>query len=316
MRFDALGDSGLVVSVVGLGCNNFGRKVDAAGTRSILDAAADCGITLLDTADAYGDPRGTSEEVMGAALKGRRDDFVLATKFGLDVAGANGPDFGARGSRRYIRQAIEGSLRRLQTDYIDLYQLHMPDPNTPIEETVDALDDLVREGKVRYLGHSNLTGWQIADAHWVAATSGASPFVSAQNHYSLMERDAEAEVIPACERFGLGLLPYFPLARGLLTGKYAKGAPPPSGSKLEVDDGYVTDAKLDRVEALRDLAESWGITLLDIAMGGLAAQPAVASVIAGATSPDQVRANAAAGLWEPTAEQLVAIDLAAPGPHR
>ena len=316
MRYRALGDSGLVVSVVGLGCNNFGRKLDLAATRLVIDAAMESGITLLDTADAYGDPRGTSEEVMGEVLQGRREQFVLATKFGLDVNGANGPDYGARGSRRYIRQAVEASLRRLRTDYIDLYQLHVPDPLTPMEETVEAMDSLVREGKVRYLGHSNLTGWQIADAHWIASTSGAVPFISAQNHYSLMERDAEAEVIPACERFGLGLLPYFPLARGLLTGKYSRSAPAPQGAKLAAEPDYITDAKLARVAALEALADGWGVSVLDIAMGGLAAQPAVASVIAGATSAAQVQANAAAGLWEPTVEQLVEIDAAAPGPAR
>lgn len=316
MRYHPLGNSGLVVSIVGLGCNNVGRKLDLAATTAVVDAAADVGITLLDTSDAYGEPRGRAESVMGEALQGRRDFFVLATKFGLDVDGANGPDFGARGSRRYIRQAIESSLRRLRTDYIDLYQLHAPDPVTPVEETVDALDELVREGKVRYLGHSNLAAWQVADAHWIAATSGASPFISAQNEYSLLERAAETELIPACERFGLGLLPYFPLARGLLTGKYSRSGPPPVGSKMVADDYYITEDKLTKVEALSKLANGWGVSLLEIAMGGLAARPAVASVIAGATSADQVRANAAAGLWEPTAEQLAAIDVAVPGPGR
>lgn len=309
MRYQPLGNSGLVVSVVGLGCNQFGGKVDVDGTRAIIDAAAEVGITLLDTADIYGSPRSSSETVLGEVLKGRRDEFVLATKFGMNPDGANGPDFGARGSRRYIRQAIEHSLRRLQTDYIDLYQLHTPDLVTPIDETIDALDDLVREGKVRYLGHSNLSGWQIADAHWTALNAGATPFISAQNHYSLLERGVEDEVIPACERFGLGMLPYFPLAMGLLTGKYS-GGNVPEGSRLAARTSEITADKLAKVDALQAVADSYGASLLDLAMGGLAAQPAVASVIAGATSPEQVRANSAAGLWEPTAEALVAIDAA------
>src|SRR4029453_3438537 len=222
-----LGDSGLVVSVVGIGCNNFGRKLDADGTREVVDAALDAGITLFDTADIYGTPHGTSEELLGAALKGRRDEIVLATKFGMNMEGLNGNDFGARGSRRYIVRAVEASLRRLETDYIDLYQLHEPDPATPIEETLAALDDLVRSGKVRYIGHSNFSGWQAADAAWVAQTRHLPPFVSAQNRYSLLNRGVETELVPALERFGLGLLPFFPLEMGLLTGKYRRGDAPP-----------------------------------------------------------------------------------------
>lgn len=300
MRYRRLGDSGLVVSAVGLGCNNFGRRIDLDATRAVVDAAQDCGITLLDTADSYG----ASEEFLGDVLVGRRDDFVVATKFGSDLGGALGADFGARGSRRYVRRAVERSLRRLRTDHIDLYQLHRPDPLTPVEETLSALTDLVREGKVRYVGSSNFTGWQVADADWTARTRGLERFVSAQNEYSLLERGAEADLVGACERFGVGLLPYFPLANGLLTGKYRRDAPPPEGTRLAGRPEYVTDARLDTVEALGGFASQRGVSLLDVAVGGLAALPAVASVIAGATRPEQVRANAAAGAWRPDADDL------------
>lgn len=313
MRYVPLGASGQLVSVVGLGCNNFGRKCGTAETSAIIDAAQSVGVTLLDTADLYGTPHGSSEVVMGEALKGRREEFVLATKFGMDVKGANGPELGARGSRSYIRMSVEASLRRLQTDYIDLYQMHQPCPITPIEETVEALDELVREGKVRYLGHSNFNGWQIADAHWTALNAGATPFISAQNQYSLSHRDTEAEIIPACERFGLGMLPFFPLDRGLLTGKYLGGARP-AGSKMETDDGFITPERMAKAEAINVLAQEWGVSMLQIAIGALAAMPAVASVISGATSPEQLLQNVEAGLWEPTAEQLVALDAAVPGP--
>jgi len=307
MRYRRLGRSGLVVSVVGLGCNNFGRKLDADATRAVVEAALDVGINFFDTADIYGEPHGTSEEYLGAALRGRRDDVVVATKFGMDMSGMNGPDFGARGARRYIVRAVEASLRRLGTDYIDLYQMHEPDPNTPIEETLSALDDLVRDGKVRYLGNSNFAGWQIADAAWTARTHGFTPFVSAQNHYSLLQRDVETEVVPACTTFGLGLLPYFPLANGLLTGKYKRGAAPPAGSRLAGGGRYaqrLAAAPWDTIEAIEKYAAQRGRSMLEVAIGGLAAQPAVASVIAGATTPEQVRANAAAGSWQPTAEDL------------
>ncbi|HET6483444.1 MAG TPA: aldo/keto reductase, partial [Actinoplanes sp.] len=235
MSYRRLGRSGLVVSVVGIGCNNFGRKLDADGSREVVDAAFDAGITLFDTADVYGTPHGASEQCLGAALKGRRDEVVLATKFGLSMDGFNGNDFGARGSRRYIVRAAEASLRRLETDYIDLYQMHQPDPWTPIDETLAALDDLVRAGKVRYLGNSNFAGWQIADADWTARSGGRTPFVSAQNQYSLLHRDVETEVVPACEQYGLGLLPYFPLDSGLLTGKYRRGEKPAAGTRLSLD---------------------------------------------------------------------------------
>ncbi|MEV4658229.1 aldo/keto reductase [Micromonospora sp. NPDC049301] len=310
MTYRRLGDSGLVVSVVGIGCNNFGRKLDLDGTRAVVDAALDAGITLFDTADIYGEPQGASEELLGQALKGRRDDVVVATKFGMDMNGLNGPDFGARGSRRYIARAVEASLRRLGTDHIDLYQMHEPDPGTPIDETLAALDDLVRDGKVRYLGNSNFAGWQIADADWVASSNGRARFISAQNHYSLVERSVETEVIPACERFGLGMLPFFPLANGLLTGKYKRSEQPPAGSRLSGGGRYaerLAAADWDTIEAIEAYAAERGLTMLQVAIGGLAAQPAVTSVIAGATTPEQVHANAAAGTWEPTDEDLAAL---------
>lgn len=310
MTYRRLGDSGLVVSVVGIGCNNFGRKLDLDGTRAVVDAALDAGINLFDTADIYGEPQGGSEELLGQALKGRRDDVVVATKFGMDMNGLNGPDFGARGSRRYIARAVEASLRRLGTDHIDLYQMHEPDPGTPIDETLAALDDLVRDGKVRYLGNSNFTGWQIADADWVASSNGRARFISAQNHYSLLERSVEAEVIPACERFGLGMLPFFPLANGLLTGKYKRESQPPAGSRLSGGGRYaerLAAADWDTIEAIEAYAAERGLTMLQVAIGGLAAQPAVTSVIAGATTPEQVVANAAAGTWEPSDEDLAAL---------
>ncbi|EEP71727.1 aldo/keto reductase [Micromonospora sp. ATCC 39149] len=311
MTYRRLGDSGLVVSVVGVGCNNFGRKLDLDGTRAVVDAALDAGITLFDTADIYGEPQGTSEELLGQALKGRRDEVVLATKFGMDMHGLNGADFGARGSRRYIARAVEASLRRLGTDHIDLYQMHEPDPSTPIDETLAALDDLVRAGKVRYLGNSNFAGWQIADADWVSSSSGRARFVSAQNHYSLLERGVEAEVIPACERFGLGMLPFFPLANGLLTGKYKRGEAAPTGSRLSGGGRYaerLAAAPWDTIEAVEAYAAERGLTMLQVAIGGLAARPAVASVIAGATTPEQVRANAEAGTWQPGDDDLDALD--------
>jgi len=306
-----------MVSAVGLGCNNFGMRLDLQATRAVIDAAIDEGVTLLDTADIYGG-KGGSETMLGEVLGSRREQIVLATKFGNDMAGANGPDFGARGSRRYIRRAVESSLRRLQTDHIDLYQMHQPDPITPLEETIEALTELVTEGKVRYLGHSNFAGWQIAAAHYLGRAGGRAPFISAQNHYSLLERDIEAEVMPACKAFSVGLLPFFPLANGLLTGKVRRDSAAPAGSRLadQVNfGGYLTDAKFDRVEALEKWAAEHGRTLLEVAIGGLAAQPTVASVIAGATSPEQVRANVAAGEWEPSAAELAEINAIVPGPR-
>ena len=316
MRYGTLGDSGLLVSVVGLGCNNFGGRLDVQQTRSVVDAAIDEGITLFDTAETYGGA-GASELALGEVLQGRRDKVVLATKFGHQAADMGyGPAIGAKGGRGYIKVAVEKSLTRLKTDYIDLYQLHTPDPVTPIEETLAALDDLVTEGKVRYLGHSNFSGWQIADAAHAAREGGRTPFISAQNHWSLLERDAEREVLPAARHFGLGLLPYFPLANGLLTGKVRRGEGVPAGTWLAEPRraGYVSDAKLDAVEALIAWGQEQGVSILQIAIGGLAAQPGCASVIAGATAAEQVRANAAAGQWRPSEDQLAAIDKLVPPP--
>ena len=307
MGYRPLGDSGLMVSAVGVGCNAFGRRVGLDAVRGIVDAADDAGVTLLDTSDSYG--IGQSEELIGVALEGRRDRFVVATKFGSDMAGTNGADHGARGSRGYVRRAVEASLRRLRTDRIDLYQLHFPDPVTPIEETLSVLTDLVREGKVRYLGCSNAAAWQVAHWDWTARTSGLERFVSVQNHYSLLERSVEDEVVPAAERFGLGVLPYFPLEHGLLTGKYRRGQEPPDGSRARSGPApWLESADWDRIEALEKYAEARGLSLLDVAVAGLAAQPGVSCVISGATSADQVRANAAAIRWEPTADDLAELD--------
>ena len=307
MTYRQLGDSGLMVSVVGLGCNNFGGRMDQAATDAVVAKALDCGITLFDTADVYGGG-GKSEEMLGRALGSRRDTAVIATKFGGDMNGVNGPDWGARGSRRYIRRAVESSLRRLGTDYNDLYQIHSPDPRTPREETLSALTDLVREGKVRYLGSSNYAGWQVLDADWISRTAGLERFISAQNRYSLLDRAAEDELVPACEHAGVGILPYFPLASGLLTGKYRRGEPAPEGTRLASRQDSLDNADFDRVEALQRYADERGVSLLHVAIGGLAAQPAVASVIAGATRPEQVLANVAAGTWDPTAEDLAALN--------
>ncbi len=295
MTYRRLGDSGLVVSALGLGGNNFGRRIDLDATRAVVDAALDAGVTLIDTADIYGE----SETLLGEVLKGRRDQVVIATKFGGDVNGANGPDWGARASRRYVRLAVERSLRRLKTDWIDLYQLHFPDPSTPIEETLSVLTDLVREGKVRYVGSSNFASWQVTDADWIARTGGFERFVSAQNEYSLLDRRVEKELVPALLHHGVGLLPYFPLANGLLTGKYRRGEEPPAGTRLAGRPQYLTDARFEVVERLREFAERQGVTLLDVAIGGLLAQPAVSSVIAGATRPEQIKANVAAAAWRP-----------------
>ncbi|GAA1266349.1 oxidoreductase [Planotetraspora silvatica] len=310
MTYRRLGDSGLVVSAVGLGANNFGRRIDVDATRAVVDAAFEVGITLIDTADIYGE----SEAFLGEVLKGRREDVVLATKFGMDTGGANGPDWGARGSRRYIRKAVERSLRRLRTDWIDLYQMHAPDPSTPLEETISTLADLVREGKVRYVGSSNFAGWQVTDAEWIARTEGHERFISAQNEYSLLNRAVERDLSPALVHHGIGLLPFFPLANGLLTGKYRRGQARPEGTRLAGRPEYLTDARFDVVEALEAFAERQGVTLLDVAIGGLLAQPAVGSVIAGATKPEQVKANAAAGAWVPDEQALAELDKIAPRP--
>lgn len=308
MEYRPLGNSGLHVSVVGLGCNNFGGRIDLDASRAVIEAALDAGITLFDTADMYG-AQGGSESALGQVLGPRRDQVVLATKFGhQDTDMGYGPATGAKGGRAYIRRAVEESLRRLRTDRIDLYQLHTPDPATPIAETLAALHELVLEGKVRYLGHSNLTGWQLAEAAHVAREMGVTPFISAQNHYSLLDRDVEREVVPAAEHYGVGVLPYFPLAQGLLTGKVRRGEPIPQGTRLAGRSHLVTEQRLDRVEQLRTLAEKLGRSMLDLAIGGLAAQPAVGSVIAGASRPEHVNANVAAGDWVPSADELAAID--------
>jgi aryl-alcohol dehydrogenase-like predicted oxidoreductase len=295
----SLGDTGIEVSAVGLGCNNFGRRVDADGTKAVIDAALEAGVTLFDTADVYG--MGDSETFLGAALDGRRDRVVLATKFGHPTS----PDApAARGGRAYIRRAIEASLRRLRTDWVDLYQYHRPDGITPIEETLGALDELVHEGKVRAIGSSNFSPAQVVEADEVAEKRGWTRFVTAQNQYSLLEREAERELLPTCERLGIGVLPYFPLASGLLTGKYRRGEAPPEGTRLHGRTETLTDDAFDQVEALERYGAARERTLLEVAVAGLLAQPAIVSVIAGATKPEQVRENAAAAEWQPSSEDV------------
>ncbi|MGX1701404.1 aldo/keto reductase [Microbacterium sp. NPDC055357] len=315
-----VGASGLLVSSVGLGCNNFGREgaktETLEGTRAVLDAAIASGVTFLDTADMYGREPGLSESLMGEALQGRRDDVVLATKFGHHGRDMGYPVSGAKASRAYIRRAVEGSLTRLRTDWIDLYQLHTPDPTTPIEETLDALGDLVREGKIRYIGHSNLSGWQIAEAHYVAAERAGIPFVSAQNHYSLLARAAERDVLPAVDRFGLGFLPYFPLHNGLLTGKFSREHAPADTRIMRQREHVWRDAPWDTLEAYQAFCDERGITMLQATFGWFLARPGLASVIAGATSPEQVESNAAAATaWSPTADDIAAIDALFPLPE-
>ena len=306
MQLRKLGASGLKVSIIGLGCNNFGMRIDQAQTRMVVDAALDCGVNFFDTADIYGGSK--SEVFLGEALKGRRDKAVLATKF------ANPMGEGAYlrgGARRYIVKAVEDSLKRLHTDHIDLYQMHVPDADTPIDETLRALDDLVRSGKVLYIGNSNFSGWQIADADWTARTGGLERFVSAQNNFSLLERGVEREVLPACERFGLGLLPFFPLASGFLTGKYQRGEPPRQGTRLAAwgarGAAALSDRNFDRLEALEAWAEQRGRRILDLAFAWLLGHPAVSSVIAGATTPEQVQANARCAEWILTPEEVVEV---------
>jgi len=300
MRTRRLGSSDLEVTVVGLGCNNFGGRIDEPAARAVIDAALDAGVTFFDTADVYGNGGG-SEEIIGRALAGRRDEVVLATKFGHDL----GDGEKARATRTYIRKAIENSLRRLQTDRIDLYQYHRPDGVTPLAETLEALHELVEEGTVRAIGSSNFTPAMVEEAAAIAAERGLTPFVSEQSEYSWLRRGAEQELLPASGRVGIGFIPYFPLASGLLTGKYAKGEPAPEGTRLAGRE--LANADLDTVERLREFAERHGVSLLDVAIGGLAAVDGVASVIAGATKPEQVRANAAAGAWEPTPAQLAEL---------
>lgn len=312
IEYRNLGDSGLRVSTIGLGCNNFGRAGTVTetqeGTSAVIHAAIDTGVTLLDGADLYGAERGLSETLMGNALKGKRDRVVLATKFGMDMQGANGPDWDARASRRYVRLAVEASLRRLQTDWIDLYQLHAPDPHTPIGETLSVLDDLIREGKVRYIGHSNLAGWQIAEAHLTAELGGFEYFVSAQNEYNLMSRGAEREVLPAVRHFGLGFLPYYPLHNGILTGKYTREGGPKDARVTVLKPQLMEQVDWDRVERYQSFCDERGIPMLHATFGWLLAQPNLTSVIAGATKPEQVRQNAeAATAWRPTADDLTEL---------
>ena len=312
IEYRNLGRSGLRVSTIGLGCNNFGRSGTASetqeGTNAVINTAIDAGVTLFDTADIYGSERGLSETLMGNALRGKRDRIVLATKFGMDMAGTNGPDWGARGSRRYIRLAVEASLSRLQTDWIDLYQLHQPDPLTPIEETISALDDLVTEGKVRYIGHSNLAGWQIAEAEYLAAIGNHPKFVSAQNEYSLLVRNAETEVLPAVNAYGLGFLPFFPLYNGLFTGKFSREGGPADSRIMMIRSHLVENAPWDTIERYEAFCAERGIGMLEATFAWLLAQPGLTSVIAGATRPEQIVQNASAATsWTPTEGEVAEI---------
>jgi aryl-alcohol dehydrogenase-like predicted oxidoreductase len=301
MELRRLGTSGLKVSAIGLGCNNFGMRIDQAQTQVVVDAALDNGITFFDTADIYG---GTQSEVfLGAALKGKRDKAIIGTKFAM---GEN-----AGGSRRYIVSAVEASLKRLGTDRIDLYQMHRPDPETPIEETLRALDDLVRDGKVLYLGNSNFSGWQIADADWISRTGHMERFVSAQNNFSLLERTAAQEILPACEKFGLGFLPFFPLASGLLTGKYARGEAPPEGTRLAAwgarGAAALSDRNFDKLEKLDAWAADHDHSLLELAFAWILGHGAVSSVIAGATKVEQIEANAKGADWKLTPDEVAEV---------
>lgn len=318
MTYAHLGRSGLIVSEIGLGCNNLGRTgtatADQEGTNAVVSAAIDAGVTLFDTADSYGAQPGLSEQRLGSALRGHRDEVVVATKFGMPLRGGHGPGGGARGSRRYLLRAVEASLSRLGTDYIDLYQFHTPDHGTPIDETLSALDTLVTSGKVRYLGHSNRAGWQIAEAEYTARALGTERFISAQNHYNLLDRRAELEVLPAAREYGIGVLPYFPLANGLLTGKYS-GGHAPDGSRLSHSrQEYLANADFDQLRALGEFAAARGQTEINVAFAWLLAQSPVTSVIAGATRPEQIRQNAGAAQWRPSADDLTELARIFPGP--
>jgi len=297
-----LGDSGLDVSVVGLGCNNFGRRIDLEATRAVVDAALEQGVTFFDTANTYG--RGQSEEFLGEVLEGRRDQVTLATKFGMDMGDGKGP----RGSRDYIMQAVEASLRRLRTDTIDVYWYHRPDGVTPIAETLEALDELVRRGSVRAIGASNFSAQQLEEADAVARERGLTRFTALQNEYSLLVRDAERDVLPACERLGIGFVPFFPLASGLLTGKYRRGEAGPSGARLSDREQIASDEQFDLLDALQSYAGARGVSLVDVAIGALIARPVISTVIAGATKPEQVRANAAAARWLASDEDVAELE--------
>jgi aryl-alcohol dehydrogenase-like predicted oxidoreductase len=308
MRHRNLGKSGLRISLVGLGCNNFGGRIDLEASRKVIHKALDLGITLFDTADTYGE-RGGSETILGQVLGNRRKDIVLATKFGMDMDDA-GILKGA--SRRYILSAVEASLRRLKTDWIDLYQLHTPDPLTPIQETLRTLEDLIRQGKVRYIGCSNLPAWQVVEALWTARYLRFNAFVTCQDEYSLLVRDPERELLPAMEAHGLGLLPYFPLASGLLTGKYKRNKPLPEGARLtktqRLADRYLTDVNWQIVERLESFCAKRDHSLLELAFSWLVARPLVSSVIAGATKPEQLEQNVKAVDWALTPEDMAEID--------
>jgi aryl-alcohol dehydrogenase-like predicted oxidoreductase len=296
----SLGVLGPEVPVIGLGCNNFGRRVDLEGTRAVVDAALEEGVTFFDTSNTYGDPHGRSEELLGEVLEGRRDQVVLATKFGMDMGDGLGP----RGSRDYILQAVEASLRRLRTDVIDYYWYHQPDGVTPISETLETLDELVRRGRVRYIGASNFSAEQIEEADAVARDRGFARFTAIQNNYSLVIREAEREVLPTCERLGLGFVPFFPLASGLLTGKYRRGEAAPAGTRLATREQVASDEQWDIVEAVARFADEDGASMIEVAIGALLARPVVSTVIAGATRPEQVRQNVAAARWQPSESDL------------
>ncbi|HXD67503.1 MAG TPA: aldo/keto reductase [Solirubrobacteraceae bacterium] len=296
-----LGSSGIAASIVGLGCNNFGRRADLAATRAVVDAALEEGVTFFDTADIYG--RGMSEEYLGEVLQGRRDAVVLATKFGMDMGDGRGP----RGSRQYILDAADASLKRLRTEVIDYYWYHRPDGVTPILETLEALHELIKAGKVRAIGASNFDADQLREAAAVAEEHGLTPFTAVQNEYSLLVRDAERDVLPACQELGIAFVPFFPLASGLLTGKYRRGEAAPSGTRLSGRDEIATPEQFDLLEAIQGYADERGAPMIDVAIGALLAHDAVSSVIAGATKPEQVRANAAAGRWAPTEDDLAAL---------
>lgn len=296
-----LGNGGLEVSVVGLGCNNFGRRVELDGTRAVVDAALELGVRFFDTADIYG--RGQSEELLGQVLDGRRDEVTLATKFGMDMGDGRGP----RGSRDYILQAVEASLRRLRTDVIDFYWYHEPDGVTPLSETLETLDELVRRGSVRSIGASNFSAQQLEEADAISRERGWPRFEAVQNHYSLLVREPERDVLPTCERLGIGFVPFFPLASGLLTGKYRRGEQAPAGTRLSERDEIATAEQFDLVEALEAYARERDVELIDVAIGALLARPVVSSVIAGATKPEQVRRNAAAAGWAPSDDDIDAL---------
>jgi aryl-alcohol dehydrogenase-like predicted oxidoreductase len=308
MEYRKLGNSGLQVSAVGLGCNNFGMRIDADATKAVVDKAVELGINFFDTADVYGG-RGKSEEFLGQAMKPHRRNIIVATKFRTPMG--EGPLWGG-GSRKYIFDAVDASLKRLDTDYIDLYQMHFPDAGTPIEETMRALDDVVKSGRVRYIGCSNYTGWMVVEAQWVARHERLTPFISAQNQYNLLDRRIERDLGQVAEKYGVGVLPYFPLASGFLTGKYRPGEAAPEGTRLAAmgdrAKGTLNDQNFGVLTALEDFAQQRGHTMLELAIGWLASHSWVSSVIAGATKPEQVEQNVAAGAWKLTPEEMAEVD--------